>query len=132
MYQKTREITKILKYFEKSSEIIDILPRFWLQYSSTNNAIWMQTTRMDSKIRQFMRRFQVDATADKVKYPGNAFTRDWLQSNLTVFVKVSDWRKLFLQALKKLIIGVHVFEHKGMTTFLHSRTRTSSRRGVHS
>lgn len=131
MYPKIREITKILKYFEKSSEIIDISPRLWLQYSPTNIAIWMRTTRMDSKIGQSMRRFQVDATADKVKYPGNAFTRGWVQSRLAVFVIVRDWRKLFRQELKKLI-GVHVFEQEEMTTFHHSRTRTSSQRGVHS
>lgn len=126
MYRKSHEITKILKYFEKSTQIIDISPRFWLQYSPTNIAIWMRTTRMDSKIRKFMRRFQVDVTADKVKYQANAFTRDWFHSSLTVFVIVRDWRKLFLQALKKLIIGVHVFEQEGITKLLHSRTRTSS------
>lgn len=131
MYRKAREITKILKYFEKTSQIIDISPRFWLQYSPTNIAIWMRTTRMDSKIRQLMRKFQVNATADKVKYQASAFTRDWFQSRLAVFVIVSDWRKLFLQLLKKLI-GVHVFEQEEITKLLHSRTRTSSRRGVHS
>lgn len=131
MYPKTREITKILKYFEKSTENIDISPGFWLQYSPTNIAIWMRTTRMDSKIRQLMRKFQVNATADKVKYQASAYTRDWVQSKLTVFVRVRDWRKLFRQELKKLI-GVHVFEQEGMTTFLPSRTRTSSQRGVHS
>lgn len=131
MYRKSHEITKILKYFEKSTQVIDILPRFWLQYSPTNNAIWMQTTRMDSKIRQFMRRFQVDVTADNLKYQASASTRDCFQSRLAVFVIVSDWRKLFLQLLKKLI-GVHVFEQEEITKLLHSRTRTSSRRGVHS
>lgn len=131
MYRKSHEITKILKYFEKSTQVIDILPRFWLQYSPTNNAIWMQTTRMDSKNRQFMRRFQVDVTADNLKYQASASTRDCFQSRLAVFVIVSDWRKLFLQLLKKLI-GVHVFEQEEITKLLHSRTRTSSRRGVHS
>ncbi|MCY3627479.1 MAG: hypothetical protein OXG88_07560 [Gammaproteobacteria bacterium] len=97
-----------------------------------NIAIWMQTTRMDSKVRQFMRRFLVDATADKVKYQARAFTRDWFHSSLAVFVIVSDWQNSFQQSLKKFRIGVHVFEQGRIAKILHSRTRTSSRRGVHS
>jgi len=121
-----------MKYFEKNSKNVDILTEFWLQYSPMNIAIWMQTTRMDSKTQQFMRRFLVDATADKVKYQASAFTRDWFHSILTVFVIDSDWKTSFQQSLKKLRIGVHVFEQGRMTKFFHSRTRTSSRRGVHS
>ncbi len=112
-----------MKYFEKNSKNVDILTGFWLQYSPMSIAIWMQTTRMDSKIQQFMRKFQVDATADKVKYLARAFTRDWFHSILTVFVKDSGWKKLFRQSLKKLRIGVHVFEQGRIAKFLHSRTQ---------